>query len=525
MSLTKVTYSMIQGASASILDFGASPANSAADNAAAINAAIQAADSVYIPSGTYVSNMITLRSGVSLYGDGASSVLSFVNGQTGFYGLSSGAGAYLENITISNLKLLGAVAASGFSEFVHLINVNGVRNFSVENCQLVGFQGDGLYLGANADNTRHNINVSVTNCLFDGVNKDNRNGISVIDCDGLKVRGCTFTRMSRSNMPGPIDVEPNSVDNTVKNISVTHNIFEDTNAAEGVFTVAITSKTLTVDPVNFDFSHNIVNVNKTVVTFFVDGVYTKKHNLNIVGNTGSCLRFANIYPRWVGGCFSNNALQVTDTSNIGFAAGNVMQDIAITGNSLDGSGSANRLFSIRDGSGIVVSGNTFRNCTTYGFLCGISGGNLSNVSITGNVFVSCGGLVVGSSGGIDGKSCTFLNNTHSTTHQFPAWRTDDTGNITNGDTSPTTFNADNLPSEFDREVVYVSAINGDTAVPNTGGRQGVLRTFCEVAQNGNKWKYQTYWPANNTVATTTFYLRKAANATDTWEAWAAVVGV
>lgn len=525
MALTKVTYSMIEGATANILDFGASPSNSAADNTTAINAAIQAANSIYIPSGVFTTNFITLRSGVSIYGAGPSSILSFPAGQSGLYGLSSGAGSYLEDITLSNFKLLGAVAASGFSEFVHLINVNGVRNLLIDGVQFVGFQGDGLYLGAHSDNTRHNINVSVTNCLFDGVNKDNRNGISAIDCDGLKVSGCSFKRLTRSNMPGPIDVEPNVNANTVRNISVIGNSFEDTDAAIGVFTVAIVGKTLTVDPVNFDFSHNIVNVDVRVVSFLVDGTYTSDHNLTIVGNIGTCLAALNIYPKWKSGCFSNNVLSASSPSNIGFTAGDDIENVSITGNAFDGLNTSTRAFNVRDGSGVTIAGNTFKNFTAYGFLCGIASGTLSNVSITGNTFVNVGTYAVGSSGGIDGSTCTYMNNTSAVTHQFPAWRTDDTGNITNGDTLPTTFNADNLPSAFARQGIFRSAIRGDTAVPNTNGYEGLLETHCEAGQNGRKWKYQVYWPANNTTNVKSFYLRKAANATDTWETWAEVVGV
>jgi hypothetical protein len=524
MALTKVTYSMIEGATANILDFGASPSNSAADNTTAINAAIQAANSIYIPSGVFTTNFITLRSGVSIYGAGPSSILSFPAGQSGLYGLSSGAGSYLEDITLSNFKLLGAVAASGFSEFVHLINVNGVRNLLIDGVQFVGFQGDGLYLGAHSDNTRHNINVSVTNCLFDGVNKDNRNGISAIDCDGLKVSGCSFKRLTRSNMPGPIDIEPNVNANTVRNISVIGNSFEDTDAAVGVFSVAVVGKTLTVDPTNFTFSNNIVNATQRMVTFLVDGTYTSNHNLNVIGNTsvgtGGGGQF---YPKLHGGCFSNNIIR--GGTLFGFSAGDSIKDLSIIGNTFDGASVTDRAFNLRDGSGITISGNTFSNYTTYGFLCGISGGTLSNVSITGNTFVNVSTYAVGSAGGTDGSTCTYMNNTSAVTHQFPAWRTDDTGNITNGDTSPTTFNADNLPSEFARQGIFRSTINGDTAVPNTSGRQGLLETHCEAGQNGRKWKYQVYWPANNTTNVKSFYLRKAANATDTWETWAEVVGV
>lgn len=59
MSITKVTYSMIDGAPANILDFGAGPTKSGAENAAAINAAIAhlyytyGGGTVFFPTDTY----------------------------------------------------------------------------------------------------------------------------------------------------------------------------------------------------------------------------------------------------------------------------------------------------------------------------------------------------------------------------------------------------------------------------------------------------------------------------------------
>ena len=52
MSLTKVSYSMIEGAIANIIDYGADPTG-VADSTAAIQAAINASKSVYIPPGTF----------------------------------------------------------------------------------------------------------------------------------------------------------------------------------------------------------------------------------------------------------------------------------------------------------------------------------------------------------------------------------------------------------------------------------------------------------------------------------------
>ena len=77
MALTKVSYSMIQGAVANILDYGASPSASGAANATAIQAAIDSgASSVFIPGGSYnVSSTITIanKNGFMLQGAAESS--------------------------------------------------------------------------------------------------------------------------------------------------------------------------------------------------------------------------------------------------------------------------------------------------------------------------------------------------------------------------------------------------------------------------------------------------------------------
>jgi hypothetical protein len=79
MSLTKVSYSMITGAVANILDFGAD-ATGVADSTTAIQAAIDFVNTkpkggaVYIPSGTYkITSSLQIPYGVSIFGEGGTS--------------------------------------------------------------------------------------------------------------------------------------------------------------------------------------------------------------------------------------------------------------------------------------------------------------------------------------------------------------------------------------------------------------------------------------------------------------------
>ena len=76
MTLTKATYSMIDGASLNVLDFGADKTG-VADSTAAIQAAIDAAytsnnKTVYVPNGVYkLTNTVSITQGVMIVGEGS----------------------------------------------------------------------------------------------------------------------------------------------------------------------------------------------------------------------------------------------------------------------------------------------------------------------------------------------------------------------------------------------------------------------------------------------------------------------
>jgi len=125
MSLTKVTYSMINGASANVLDFGADPTG-AADSAAAIQAAIDSlpnsysgATGIFFPAGIYkiLSPIIvdlTNASSLTLYSD----TKATINVQTtvGTYGIevdySTGGTANFPTFNMTGIALADITAAA-----------------------------------------------------------------------------------------------------------------------------------------------------------------------------------------------------------------------------------------------------------------------------------------------------------------------------------------------------------------------------------------------------------------------------
>ena len=105
MSLTKVSFSMISGAPANILDYGADPTG-VADSTTAIQAALDASSNVYIPSGTYKTTAALSITGNSkfVHGDGANSVI----------------------------KPYGAINAIQVGDGINNVNLGGISNILIQ---------------------------------------------------------------------------------------------------------------------------------------------------------------------------------------------------------------------------------------------------------------------------------------------------------------------------------------------------------------------------------------------------------
>jgi hypothetical protein len=164
-----------------------------------------------------------------------------------------------KNISIRNCTIEDDVATWGFSEPTHLIYAGAVTNLRLEGLLLRKWRGDAFDLSGDngASDQRHNSQVFVERCEFDGVVKDNRSGISVADVDGMVIRDNVFRNLSRSGMPGGIDLEPNFTFSTLRNVLIEGNQFSQ--IAGDAAINAFFPGSMAVTPTNITIRRNVVN--------------------------------------------------------------------------------------------------------------------------------------------------------------------------------------------------------------------------------------------------------------------------
>ncbi len=137
MSLTKVTYSMINGSPVNVVDLGADSTGTT-DSAAAIQAAINVSNAVYLPNGTYkVSTQLTIEKTTKFYSDGGA-VLVIAHAGSGIVIRFDAATQNYPNTTIENITFAndGSNTPACFVKFG--VDVNNICfDASVVNCKFV----------------------------------------------------------------------------------------------------------------------------------------------------------------------------------------------------------------------------------------------------------------------------------------------------------------------------------------------------------------------------------------------------
>ncbi|MDB5797075.1 MAG: hypothetical protein JWP36_977 [Paucimonas sp.] len=221
----------------SVLAYGAK-GDGVSDDSIAVQDAMNANVAVWFPAGTYLVGDLKLKDKQQIAGTGAGSRLLQKVGSQFCVSANPHKEGYadpalnLSGLGIRNLNFEGQSGNVTFSEWIYLLNLNGVSDVTVSGCKFVKYVGDGIYLGSsnNLYVERHNYRVTISNCQFDGVTKGNRNGISIIDGTDITIDSCSFTRSGRTDQPGAIDIEPNPQSNAfvrIQRITISNCTFSD----------------------------------------------------------------------------------------------------------------------------------------------------------------------------------------------------------------------------------------------------------------------------------------------------------
>ena len=138
MALTKVTFSMIEGACVNVLDYGA-VGDGVANDAAAIAAAVATGSNVYLPKGTYYYNSNTptqLNTGQIVFGDGqGQTVIKAGTDAAGSYGiLYASAKNYVgvHSLTLDGNSTVSGVAVGGDRSLLRFSACNDVSLYDIE---------------------------------------------------------------------------------------------------------------------------------------------------------------------------------------------------------------------------------------------------------------------------------------------------------------------------------------------------------------------------------------------------------
>jgi hypothetical protein len=138
---------------------------------------------------------------------------------------------YSQNTRVTGFKLDGGAAGDTWDEYGIVFTVYSSQNADFDHNTFRNVMGDGVYYGRASYDTNYTCNTGadVADNTFIGSNNASRNGISLICGSGFNVLRNTITNWSRNDMPGCIDLEPNSASERLDNVLVEGNTCDNTN--------------------------------------------------------------------------------------------------------------------------------------------------------------------------------------------------------------------------------------------------------------------------------------------------------
>jgi parallel beta-helix repeat protein len=325
MSLTKVSYAMIQGAPVNVLDFGA-VGNGVANDTAAIQAALNSGSLyVFVPQGTYkIATTLTIPSGVEIFGCGNSSVLSLAADTTMLTTTGS-------NVVIRDIRLNGNSSTyndpNNNAIYVNWVSVAG-SNCKISDVSIINIAGAGV-IGL-ASSTTASSDVWIENC-----NIENTGTHGIITQDYI------------SNVW--------IIGNKVKNTGL---LFAD---RPGI--------TASRDGSNVTISNNICIGSPSALG-------TSVHGISVDGTTNASVT-GNILLGWIG-----YGIEVGFSTNCTIS-GNTVTDVGNAGIALSGIQSTSQV-----STNVTISGNTITSPIAGGIYSFITGGTGTifhqNISVVGN---------------------------------------------------------------------------------------------------------------------------------------------
>ena len=220
----------------------------------AVTAAIAAKGIVWLdPSKTYLVNEIACNGDfVTIWSNGGTLLqVSGVADNTTMLrqdGTTTDTTGNRSRFHLRGVRLVGRIDTDAATQYVHLVALSGVSDVLIERCLLRGWRGDAIYLGSGFPTNveRHNERVHIINNVFDGINKLNRNGITVIDCTDLHIKRNSFRNCTATNRPGAIDVEPNSnAYHRLRNLHIEDNDFDNVGGNVGNICIDLNNTSVT----------------------------------------------------------------------------------------------------------------------------------------------------------------------------------------------------------------------------------------------------------------------------------------
>lgn len=420
----------------------------------------------------------------------------------------------VKNINIEGITFINDIVVNGFDELSHQICAHGVDNLTIKNCSFIGFLGDGICVSGGLDTNftnAYNSNITISNNYFDGINKDNRQAISIYYCDNFIIKNNEIKNTTRSNMPGAIDIESDNNNSITRNGIITKNKL--TNIGGNVGAIALVLRnTNTIEQTNFIVTENVISDVDYPITFIATTVPSDTTNAKVIieKNNIKNSRVPFLINK-INGVVIRNNLFDNSLSNTFSLIGAVNVDIL---NNIFKSIQSDDGFLIDQTSkGLRLEGNKFINNKKHG----ITSNTKKILSLKNNEFLASLGsnaipLIIGSFSADESSSIEVNNNIVDNTYLYNVTLI----NIMTNYVAPI---LNTTPDKFPLGTFeyFVTGQHPDVNYPNSkAGNVEVIKKSTSTPQTTIMWFYALDQSDG-------IYYRRAAS-TNTWGSWYKLLG-